>query len=188
MKIKKFENFTIENEIGRIVLTGAPGTGKSSVCEELERRGYKIIEEPARTLIEYLRKNDPKSLPSNDRNKFQELVEEKNVDNFLENKSGFFDRSLVDEIGFRSFYNRDIPDRLIEDCNKYRYDFVFIFPPWKEIFKNDSVRRETYQETSDLHHEIYKSYKSVGYSPIEMPKSDVNSRVDFILKKINKIG
>jgi predicted ATPase len=38
--------------MSRIVLTGGPGAGKTSIIDLLSEKGFNIIPEPARTLIE----------------------------------------------------------------------------------------------------------------------------------------
>ena len=45
--------------MSRIVLTGPPGAGKTSVIEKIEAKGYSIVPEPARTLIEYYKIHSP---------------------------------------------------------------------------------------------------------------------------------
>lgn len=185
--LKTFENYSSLNIDKRIVLTGSPGTGKSSVIDMLKQMSsiqYNIIEEPARELIEYLQIYDKENLPWNNRENFQKLVEKKNIENYKNNKSGFFDRSIVDELGFRSYYGIEIPTYLIDYCQKYRYDKVFIFPPWLEIFKNDNVRKETFSETVELDKHISKYYKEMKYELIVVPKVSVKERIEFILNHI----
>ena len=35
----------------KIVISGGPGTGKSSIIDELSKKGYKIFEESSREII-----------------------------------------------------------------------------------------------------------------------------------------
>jgi len=183
--IKSFKLFENKIDINkRIVLTGSPGTGKSSIVDKLEELGYNVIQESARYLIEYYQKYEPEHLPWNDRDYFQKAVENKSIDNFNRNKSGFFDRSIVDEIGFRTFYKSTIPKDLTNRCLEYRYNKVFIFRPWEKIFKNDSVRTETFQQTIDLDKCIIDGYKDFGYNPIDVIKGSIEDRVKFILENI----
>lgn len=168
----------------RIVITGAPGTGKSSVTDELLKIGYDVIEEPARVLIKDYQKNAPQNLPWNNRDFFQKAVEDLCIENYNNNRVGFFDRSLVDEIGFRLHYKMDIPEDLLNKCKKYRYDKVFIFPPWKEIFKNDEVRKETFEQSVQINDSLIEGYEMVGYHPIEVPKLPIEKRISFILDNI----
>lgn len=172
----------------KIVLTGAPGTGKTSIINKLSDLGHNIISEPARTLIEEYRLNSPELLPhvsKENRIKFQDAIEKITIDNYLENISGFFDRSILDEIGYRNRYKINISENLDKAAREYRYDKVFIFPYWNEIFKNDDVRYETSEEAEILSVFLHDAYVNYGYSPIVVPKLSILDRLKFILNEIN---
>jgi len=111
----------LENKrLGRIVLTGSPGTGKTEVIKKLREMKYHIIPEPSRDLLKQLKLSDKKwfnnihrnpvaqnilhIIPTDGREAFQQMVEKQNIFNYNRNQNGFFDRGLVDEIGFRRFY------------------------------------------------------------------------------------
>jgi predicted ATPase len=135
----------------RIVLTGAPGTGKTSIIEVLENKGFNVIPEPARTVINSYRKYSPELLPHlsiENRERFQLIIQNEAIKNFDDNTSGIFDRSIIDEVGYRNLHKMDISKELKEAAITKRYDKVFIFPIWQEIFRNDDVRSETLEEAT----------------------------------------
>jgi predicted ATPase len=181
LKFKLFESVISINK--RIILTGAPGTGKSSIVDRLEELGYNVIQESARELIEYYQKYEHEHLPWNNREYFQKAVEDKNIDNYLKNKSGFFDRSIVDEIAFSVYYKSKISKELTNRCMEYRYDKVFIFKPWEKIFRNDSVRNETFRQCVELDKCLMDSYSDFGYKPIEVIRGSIGERIEFILNQ-----
>lgn len=168
----------------RVVLTGTACTGKTSVTDELKRLGYHIIEEPARILIEHFQENDPSKLPWNNRHIFQKEVETMCIENHANNESGFFDRSLVDELGYRKHYGVDIPKEFYNKILEIRYDKVFFFPPWREIYKKDKVRVEDLDLAEAISKSIYEGYGIAKYDVIVMPKISVEERVKFILDNI----
>jgi len=171
----------------RIVLTGAPGTGKTSIIEGLQNRGFHIIPEPARTVIDLYKKYSPELLPhisKENRERFQALIQNETIKNFDENTHGIFDRSILDEIGYRTRYIIEISYELKEAAKTKRYDKVFIFPIWEEIFKNDDVRSETLEEAAIIGEYLHKAYTDWGYTPIIVPKMSVIDRINFILKEI----
>lgn len=198
--IVKYDLFLESKKLGRIVFTGSPGTGKTEIIKHLKNEKYHVIPEPSRYLLKKLKMSDKdwyKNLqrnpivrdilhiiPEDNREAFQQMVEKQNIFNYNRNKNGFFDRSLVDEIGFRKFYKKEISDKLIKDCNKYKYDKVFFFEPWKEIYVKDSERKETYEQSCELSQLILNSYKDFGYNPIFVPKKSIKERVNFILDNI----
>lgn len=168
----------------KVVLTGAAGAGKSSVCDVLQDKGYNIVTEVARELISHYQKNSPEFLPQNNRDVFQTNLEEKHIRNWLSNNQGFFDRSLVDEIAYRQYYYKEVPTELIDKCKKYRYDMVFMFPPWREIYKTDSVRKESFELSSEIYEQLLDAYKLLDYEPVIVPKIGIEERTKFILNYI----
>lgn len=178
--IKLFENF---NNIGRVVLTGVSGSGKTTLLNYLSK-DFKTIPEAARELIIDLKKSDPSKLPWNNRSEFQKLVEKKQVDNFLENDNCFFDRGIIDEVAYNLAYGRDISDTLKSQCVNYKYDKVFLFKPYPEIYANDAERVESFEESSRLFPFFVEAYKSYGYNPVLMINDSLEKRLEFILNNI----
>lgn len=168
----------------RIVLTGSPGTGKSSVIERLSEIGYKVIPEAARELIEKYVEHNIDCLPWSNRDCFQKNVELKEIENFKNNTYGFFDRSVIDEPAFRLFYGYDVPSDLDTACKIHRYDTVFVFRPWKQIFVNNDYRKITFDEIIGLDEYIVGQYKKYGYNPIDVIKGTIDERVEFIINNI----
>jgi predicted ATPase len=170
--------------MSRIVLTGGPGAGKTSIIDLLSEKGFNIIPEPARTLIEDYEKNSPHLHPKiskENRLLFQIAIEKMTIKDYLDNKTGFFDRSILDEIGYRNRYNIAINTELDFAAKNYRYDKVFIFPFWKEIYKNDAVRHETTEEAEIVSKYLHDAYVRYGYTPIIVPKFTPEKRLEFIL-------
>ena len=171
----------------KIILTGPPAAGKTAIIEELEKMGHNIIPEPARTLIDYYNIHSPELLPAlskENRKLFQIAIETTTIKDYLNNESGFFDRSIIDEIGYRNRYDIPISPELDAAAKTHRYDAVFIFPFWKEIFKNDSVRHETPEEAEIIAEFLHKAYVNYGYTPIIVPKMSIEDRLKFIITNI----
>ena len=61
----------------KYVITGGPGIGKTTVIEILSSRGYEIVPEAARIIIEEEQINDSDALPWKNLKKFQNLVAQK---------------------------------------------------------------------------------------------------------------
>jgi predicted ATPase len=172
----------------KIAFTGAPGTGKSSVFDEIQIRHFSKVPEVARRWLNF---TDAQNLSHyRDRDFFQKLIEINHILNYTyymdDWNHAIFDRSLPDEIAYRRFFKCEIPETLIDDCNRYRVDKVFIFPYWEEIYKNDEVRAETKEEAKLLDELIMTAYTELGYEPIIVPKMSIEKRIEFVTNEILK--
>ena len=58
---------------------------------------------------------------------------------------------------------------------------VFILPPWKEIYKQDKCRYETFEESIKIYEEIIKIYHFFKMKTIILEKDSVNNRIKKIL-------
>jgi predicted ATPase len=66
----------------------------------------------------------------------------------------------------------------------YRYDRrVFIAPPWPDIFRQDSERRQSFAEAVRTNEAMVATYGEYGYELIELPRSSVAERVRFVVTK-----
>ena len=169
----------------KVILTGAPGTGKSSVFYQLRRNGFDTVPEVARFVFNFLEAQ--KLTHYTERNFIQQYIEVNHILNWTrydDEDNVFFDRSLPDEVAYRKFYKMKVPKTLVNDCLRYKADKVFIFPYWEEIYQNDDVRLETPEEAQELDELITSAYVDLGYEIIVVPKASVEDRVAFITKQL----
>ncbi len=142
----------------KIVFTGGPGFGKSTVLELLSSKGYIGIPDVPRELIVDQQTIENGVLPQNDFTGFARLV---------------LDRMKIRYLQF--------PDDFREAIREFSYSQpVFIFPAWKELYGVDNVRYETYEQARDIGELIRESYKSAGYRIIDVTPGTVTERIDFI--------
>ncbi|MDX9882940.1 MAG: AAA family ATPase [Prolixibacteraceae bacterium] len=170
------------------VITGGPGFGKSALTDYLKKLGYKTGEESAREIIREQRKIDGDILPEKNIRLFQNEVLKRRLEFYQSvgnNEIAFADRAIPDQIAFTRFKGFDTPEILARYANECRYnEKVFITPPWKEIYKNDTERTEPFEKSYELHYVIVNVYEELGYSLIELPYADVPQRAEFILNLI----
>ena len=99
----------------------------------------------------------------------------------------FADRGIPDQLAFAQYKGFGTPEILKESAEKYRYaSQVFITPPWREIFVNDSIRSESYDEAVRIHQSVLETYSFLNYQIIELPLIPVNERLTYILQTILK--
>ena len=71
-----------------------------------------------------------------------------------------------------------------ELLKNYKYDMVFIFPSWKEIYTKDDNRIEEYEEAMKISPFIYQIYDESSILSVEVPNFSVKERVEFIINNI----
>lgn len=158
------------------VITGGPGFGKTSIINELDRKGFRICPEEARVLLE-----GTTAFPKD----FERKIAEVRL-NFLlsadPEEIAFSDRGLPDQIAY-SWYKSKQPSPFIEEIvtlNRYA-PIVFLTPPWKNIYSKDQIRKENFEEACVIHDYILQAYLKFGYQPVDLPFTSAENRVAFIL-------
>jgi len=174
----------------RIVITGGPGTGKSSVINTLESYGYPCLHEVSRDVILQARKEGYEQLFLEKPLLFSELLLEGRVNQFHEglefkNKAVFYDRGLHDVLAYLHYVGENYPEEMQIVCKSYTYDLIFILPPWEDIYTPDNERYESFEEAKQIHYYLEGAYKNYSYSPIEVPKCSIEERVAYILDKVS---
>ncbi|HJO92178.1 MAG TPA: AAA family ATPase [Victivallales bacterium] len=173
----------------KYIITGAPGTGKTSIINELKNRKYKIFEEVPRRLIT---ENIPEKHGINpfiNLKDFAKLVFDEMYKQYTvseqENNICFFDRGLPDVFAYLLESNIDIPNNYYANYNKCNYNkTVFICPPWQSIYISDSIRPYNFAEIINLGNKITETYDSFGYNTLTLPLTSIKKRADIIINHI----
>lgn len=173
----------------KIVITGGPGTGKSSIIVNLEEHGEKCLHEISRQVTLEAKNEGIDQLFLEQPLLFSEKLLEGRLKQYLEASEFesdhiFIDRGLPDVVAYMDYFNTNYPEVFNETCENNRYDKIFILPPWKEIYKSDNERYESFEEALKISSYLYSTYRRFGYDPIEVPKLSVEDRTNFILDKI----
>jgi len=171
----------------RIVLTGAPATGKTTLSLELERKGHTVFHEQAREIIAKSLSTGSDILPWKNLNGFTEVVWRLRNDQF-HNASlktiNFYDRTIIDSYAYLLKGNVPTTDAQRSDLEQMRFDKIFILPVWPKIHSLDKERMETLEDCYEVDHYMRKAYEELGYELVEVPIGTVEERISFILSSI----
>lgn len=170
------------------VITGGPGFGKSVLIEKLHELGYQVGGEIARQIIEQQLGEDGVLLPWKDAFGFERRVMEERISylNSVEiQRVAFSDRGLPDQAAFSWYKGKEISQQLKAALGENQYaKKVYLTPPWRQIYRNDQIRTETFEEAESIHYFIVEAYLRYGYELIELPFVSPDKRIEFILKSL----
>lgn len=173
--------------MGKYVITGAPGTGKTTIVEHLKKIGYSCKEEISRKIIsEQIAKNG-EALPWKNLNLFSKKVFDLRKKQFLKSKEKlcFFDRGIVDTYAYLEIGKLEISSNIKESIKTLRYNKkVFYTPVWEEIYTKDKERRESLEQAKKIEENLISCYSLHNYQLIKIPIGNIEKRVKFILSKI----
>jgi predicted ATPase len=169
----------------RIILTGGPGTGKTTLLAELAGMGYTTVEDSARAIIAERLAAGASRRP--DLPVFAREVLRRDIEKYLGQPQTsnwvFFDRGVVDALGLLQEVS-PLPAREVEAMlSTYAFHpSVFILPPWKAIYATDAERDQSFAEAVNVHAKVVEWYRSCGYVLREVPRLPVPQRAKHVLR------
>ncbi|CAH1677506.1 AAA family ATPase [Hyphomicrobiales bacterium] len=173
-----------------IVITGGPGSGKTTLIEALAKHGLAVRPEAGRAIIRDQLAIGGEGLPWKNRALFAELMLAADLRSYDEARrlegAVFFDRGLPDIAGYLTLCGLPVPPHVEAVARRFRYRrSVFIAPPWPAIFGQDAERRQDFAEAERTCAVMARIYPRYGYDLVELPLTSVESRLDFILQRLD---
>lgn len=175
----------------RIVITGGPGTGKSSVINNLESIGHNCLHEISRHIILEAQGQGINQLFLDDPLLFSEKLLEARIKQHQDSSisSGnlvFLDRGIPDVVAYMDYFGTAYPSKFRDACKAHKYHRIFLMPPWDDIYQTDNERYETFDQAQNIYQHLKKAYITFGYQPIEVPKQSIENRCIFILNNLEE--
>jgi predicted ATPase len=169
------------------VITGGPGTGKTAVLRELERRAFAVADEVARQIIREQIESGGNAVPWGDTRQYTELMLARSIESYgslqTASQPTFCDRGIPDVLGYARIIQLDDIRDIVAACERFRYNpKVFMLPPWPEIYTTDTERKQTFDEAVEVYHKMIGAYQDCGYELVEVPRAAVAARTDFIVR------
>ena len=180
----------MDNDFDRfVVVTGGPGSGKSTLIDALQQAGFGRTVEAGRGIIQDQVAIGGRALPWIDPSLFAEmmLAWEMRSYRWAEQQAGtiFFDRGVPDVAGYLRLMKLPVPESVEKAVATFRYHSrVFIAPPWEEIFQQDRERKQDFAEAVRTYEVLATTYREYEYELAELPRSSVEERVRFVRERI----
>ena len=173
--------------MSRIVITGGPGAGKTTLLLALQARGYIIVGDSARAIIQDRRRRGLSPRP--DANEFAHETLRMDIENFVHHAATpghvFFDRSVLDALCGIDRVTPLNESELSMWLSKYQYfPKAFVLPPWKAIYENDAERDHTFEHAESVNRIAQEWYRRCGYQVLEVPMVSVEERCTFVLQAL----
>jgi predicted ATPase len=172
-----------------VIITGGPGAGKTTIIDHLRAGGHAVAEEAGRAIIKYQNAIGGPARPGRDPLLFAELMLCWDIRNYQAalRRTGpvFFDHAVPGLPGYFRLIGRPVPPHVETAARTYRYHrTAFVTPPWPEIYRRDTERRQTFAEAQRVYEVALAIYPEYGYELVEVPRGTVTDRARFILDRV----
>jgi predicted ATPase len=170
-----------------VVLTGAPGSGKTTILDNVGD-AIRVVGEPAREILAEQRSVGGAGTHDRDPSLFVELLLRRSIDKHeaAQRWEGpvVFDRGVPDCVAYALYIGID-PAPSIAASETYRYrNEVLILEPWEEIYSVDDERTMSFAATLPFHRAIVDAYERAGYVLVTVPRGSVEDRAAFVRGRV----
>ena len=176
----------------KVLLTGGPCSGKTSVLNNLQKINpeWNYHNEIARELGKTM---DPVNKPQ----EFTKAIYDGRINQYNSPAPiSIYDRGLIDCAAYELYFGGNQSAHLgkyIETCASHPYEMVFFMPHWPEIYKQDSERFETEQQSKHIAESIKEVLQNVNANYHVVPtfktiakEESISMRTEFIAEKIQQ--
>lgn len=165
------------------VFTGGGGSGKTTLLDYLRAAGEVVVPENIRAVIREQAAAGGRAVPWLDAKACSDLTTARDIVDFDrlggESRRVFFDRGLMDMYGANGVAPSPELTAAIRDRRYNRR--VFVFPPWRDIYRVDGERREDWSRMKAVFEEILRTLPALDYEPVVVPIGAVETRAAFVL-------
>lgn len=176
----------------RVVVTGGPGSGKSTLVAALGRRGFATVEEAAIQVIAELNAErgveGQKAWRRAHKSEFQELVARRQaaLEEAVPEDTAvlFLDRGRLDGLAYCRHFGADVPLVVAEVADAARYDRVLMLDTLPdEVFADRGASGRTSGRAASLAigAAIEAVYRERGYEPVRLPVAQIEERAEIAL-------
>lgn len=169
------------------VITGGPGSGKSSLIAALSAEGFATMPEAGRAIIRDQVASGGDALPWGDRMAFAERMLGWELRSHREALARpgpvVLDRGIPDVSGYLRLCGLPVPAHVERAAAAFRYNRIaFIAPHWPVIYAQDVERRQDKAEAAATHDMMARVYADLGYDLVPLPFATVAKRARFVME------
>ncbi len=168
------------------VITGGPGSGKTTTVNLLKERGYITTFEHARHYLDTQRlKGRTIAEVRKHQKEFQLGVLDMQIEQenqILPEVLVFLDRAIPDALAYYRFLNLPEDEKLTAALLTVSYKKIFILDCLPIV--KDYARTEDTVAQKKIHALLVEVYESLGFPIVQVPVLPPEERVDFILKNL----
>jgi predicted ATPase len=171
------------------VVTGGPGSGKSSLITALAEQGIATMPEAGRAIIQDQVAIGGDALPWADRAGFAGQMLDWELRSHGEARvlpgPVLLDRGIPDVIGYLRLCGLPVPEHAERAAVAFRYNrTVFIAPHWPAIYAPDAERKQDEAEAAATQAMMARVYAELGYDLVPLPLASVAERVRFVTERL----
>ena len=172
-----------------IVITGGPGTGKTTIIDALIEQGYACFPEISRQITLEAKKQGIEQLFLEKPLLFSELLLEGRKKQHHQATQDvaeivFMDRGIPDILAYMHYIGDSYPAFFDQASRDHAYSKIFVLPPWEDIYESDEARYENFEQAKLIFAHLIETYEKYGYQLIEVPCGTVEERIQFIFDQL----
>jgi predicted ATPase len=169
------------------VLTGAPGSGKTAILDQL-RAEFMCVDEPAREVLAEQRASGGRGTWDQDPSLFVRFLLERSIEKFETARGSgetvIFDRGILDCVAYAIRAGTDpTPSRMAAEALRYQSHVLFL-APWRAIYATDDERIMSFEDTMSFSELLRDVYERSGYTLVPVPPTQIDNRAAFVRKFI----
>jgi predicted ATPase len=184
--------FNLNSSSRNYIVTGGEGVGKTTVIELLRQSGFQVVPE-AFTQLYHEAKADGRLQqfledPFAQRAALLQvqIAKEKSINT---DQIAFLDRSALECIFFAGYYYKKLPEQNELNFLKqlvYNQHVFFLDPLPEKYYEQTEVRRETREQSLNVHELLKQFYQKNNFKIIAIPFCCPTERMHLILKYVKQ--
>jgi predicted ATPase len=171
----------------KFIITGGPNSGKSSLIDLLSKRGYCVLTESSRVIIEEMH-----IFPWDNQAVFCEVFRNVQIkrESELTGDTISLDRSLVDPIAYAEVAGVEINKAIHKDIEDAKYERRVFFLEMLPNYITDDQRKDTPEQAAAVQKKLREVYQRLGFTLVDVPlfssdkEESLKSRLELILRVI----